>query len=98
MNNLIATLHTLGMRLQDRHRGATERDNEAGMTTVEVVVITLALVLLAGVVFAFFNTYVRANSTSSPEHAYPTLTHPPRPAPRTTSPGRRTARVGELSS
>lgn len=59
MNHLIATLHTLGMRLQDRHRDATQRNNEAGMTTVEVVVITLALVLLAGVVFAFFNTYVQ---------------------------------------
>lgn len=57
MAQLLATMHTLGLRLRDRIDAAS-KDREAGLTTVEIVLWVGFLVLLAGVVYAFLSGYI----------------------------------------
>ena len=57
MAQLLATMHTLGLRLRDRIDAAS-KDREAGLTTVEIVMWVGFLVLLAGVVYVFLSGYI----------------------------------------
>ena len=57
MAQLLATMHTLGLRLRDRIDAAS-KDRESGLTTVEIVLWVGFLVLLAGVVYAFLSGYI----------------------------------------
>ena len=55
MTYLLATLHTLGVTLRDR---TTTRD-ERGASTLETVFWAVALLTLAGIVYAAISAYIQ---------------------------------------
>lgn len=58
MVTLYTTLRILGATLRERIEPASGENREAGLTTVEIVVWTAALVILAGIVYAAFQAFV----------------------------------------
>ena len=59
MTHLYATLHTLGVTLHDRVRAIRGQDPERGAGTLEIVFWAVALLALAGVVYAAINAYIQ---------------------------------------
>ena len=57
MTYLYATLHTLGVNMRDRIDSA-RHDNERGASTIEIVFWAVALLALAGIVYAAINAYI----------------------------------------
>jgi len=57
MTYLYATLRTLGVSLRDRVETA-HRDTERGASTIEIVFWAVALLALAGIVYAAINAYI----------------------------------------
>jgi ABC-type dipeptide/oligopeptide/nickel transport system permease component len=57
MTCLYATLHTLGVSLRDRVEAA-RRDAERGASTIEIVFWAVALLALAGLVYAAISAYI----------------------------------------
>ena len=55
MTHLYATLHTLGVTLADRVRA---QNRERGARTLEIVFWAVALLALAGIVYAAINAYI----------------------------------------
>ena len=55
MTYLLATLHTLGVTLRDR----TITRDERGASTLETVFWAVALLTLAGIVYAAINGYIQ---------------------------------------
>ena len=58
MHHLLATLHTLGLTLADRSRATRAETPERGASTIEVVFWAVALLALAGVVYAAIQAYI----------------------------------------
>ena len=59
MHYLIATMHTLGIKADDVVVSRRERlRNEDGASTIEVVFWVVALLVLAGLVYAAISAYV----------------------------------------
>jgi len=54
---LYVTLHTLGVRLRQRHHDRTT--DERGLTTVEIALWAAAFVVLAGIVYLAFQTFIQ---------------------------------------
>ena len=59
MTYLYATLHTLGVGLRDRLEAA-RRDAERGASTIEIVFWAVALLALAGMVYAAISAFISA--------------------------------------
>ena len=57
MTYLYATLRTLGVSLRDRVETA-HQDTERGASTIEIVFWAVALLALAGIVYAAINAYI----------------------------------------
>ena len=57
MRLLYATLHTLGVTLQDRIDRLRE-DGETGAATIEIVFWAVGLLVLAGIVYAFLSGWI----------------------------------------
>lgn len=57
-HHLIATLLTFGLTLRDRARTARTRAGDEGASTIEMVFWSVALLALAGLVYAAIRTYV----------------------------------------
>ena len=57
MRLLYATLHTLGVSLQDRI-DRLRTDDEAGAATIEIVFWAVGLLVLAGIVYAFLSGWI----------------------------------------
>lgn len=72
MTYLIATLHTLGIRLTDKSlelsdrakKTLRERDNEAGSLTMENVLWAVAIIVIVGIAVGAITAYVRSKSNS----------------------------------
>lgn len=58
MTYLLATLHTLGVTQRDRVTTYASRD-ERGASTLETVFWAVALLTLAGIVYAAINAYIQ---------------------------------------
>lgn len=58
MNYLYATLHTLGAQLRDRTERLRTEETERGASTIEIVFWAVALLALAGVVYAAIQAYI----------------------------------------
>ena len=58
MTYLYATLHTLGVALRGRVRPAADRNREEGASTIEIVFWAVALLALAGIVYAAISAYI----------------------------------------
>ena len=56
--HMIATLHTAGLRLRDRLTPAGEQRDERGASTLEIVFWAVALLALAGIVYAAIQAYI----------------------------------------
>lgn len=59
MTYLYATLHTLGVSLRDRVETA-RHDAERGASTIEIVFWAVALLVLAGIVYAALTAYINS--------------------------------------
>lgn len=57
MRLLYATLHTLGVTLQDRI-DRLQKDGETGAATIEIVFWAVGLLVLAGIVYAFLSGWI----------------------------------------
>lgn len=57
MRLLYATLHTLGISLEDRI-DRLRKDGETGAATIEIVFWTVGLLVLAGIVYAFLTGWI----------------------------------------
>ena len=57
MRLLYATLHTLGVTLQDRI-DRLRKDGETGAATIEIVFWAVGLLVLAGIVYAFLSGWI----------------------------------------
>jgi hypothetical protein len=57
MRLLYATLHTLGISLEDRI-DRLRKDGEAGAATIEIVFWAVGLLVLAGIVYAFLTGWI----------------------------------------
>jgi ABC-type dipeptide/oligopeptide/nickel transport system permease component len=57
MTYLYAILHTLGVNMRDRVETA-HHDTERGASTIEIVFWAVALLALAGIVYAAINAYI----------------------------------------
>lgn len=70
MTYLIATLHTLGIRLTDKSlelpdrakKTLRERDHEAGSLTMENVLWAVAIIAIVGIAVGAITVYVRSQS------------------------------------
>ena len=58
MTYLYATLYTLGVSLRDRVEAARREDPEQGASTLEIVFWAVALLALAGIVYAAIQAYI----------------------------------------
>ena len=58
MTHLYAPLHTLGVPLRERAAAARGQDRERGASTLEIVFWAVALLALAGIVYAAINAYI----------------------------------------
>ena len=59
MTHLYATLHTLGVTLRERAAAARGQDRVRGASTLEIVFWAVALLALAGIVYAAINAYIQ---------------------------------------
>jgi len=57
MRLLYATLHTLGVTLEDRI-DRLRKDGETGAATIEIVFWAVGLLVLAGIVYAFLSGWI----------------------------------------
>ncbi|KAB7740055.1 hypothetical protein GA707_19755 [Nostocoides sp. F2B08] len=57
MRLLYATLHTLGVTLEDRI-DRLRKDGEKGAATIEIVFWAVGLLVLAGIVYAFLSGWI----------------------------------------
>ena len=57
MRLLYATLHTLGVTLQDRI-DRLRKDGETGAATIEIVFWAVGMLVLAGIVYAFLSGWI----------------------------------------
>ena len=57
MRLLYATLHTLGVSLEDRI-DRLRKDGETGAATIEIVFWAVGLLVLAGIVYAFLSGWI----------------------------------------
>jgi hypothetical protein len=57
MRLLYATLHTLGVALDDRI-DRLRKDGETGAATIEIVFWAVGLLVLAGIVYAFLSGWI----------------------------------------
>ena len=57
MRLLYATLHTLGISLEDRI-DRLRKDGETGAATIEIVFWAVGLLVLAGIVYAFLSGWI----------------------------------------
>lgn len=66
MHYLIATLHTMGVRVQDKVEDAqtTLRNREEGSVTIEQVLWAIAVIAFVGIVVAAITAYVTNKSKS----------------------------------
>ncbi len=55
---MVATLHTAGVRLRDRFTSEGGQRDERGASTLEIVFWAVALLALAGIVYAAISTYI----------------------------------------
>ncbi|MBT9273642.1 hypothetical protein KMZ32_06085 [Phycicoccus sp. MAQZ13P-2] len=55
---LVATLHTAGVRLPERLTPTQAQRDERGASTLEIVFWAVALLLLAGIVYAALTAYI----------------------------------------
>ncbi|GGB21802.1 hypothetical protein GCM10011492_09620 [Flexivirga endophytica] len=70
MTYLIATLHTLGMRLTDKGNELSDRakttlrehDNEAGSLTMENVLWAVAIIIIVGIAVGAITAYVKSKA------------------------------------
>ena len=58
MTYLCATLHTLGVAIRGRAESARTQNREEGASTIEIVFWAVALLALAGVVYAAISAYI----------------------------------------
>ena len=58
MTYLYATLHTLGAGIRDRAQTAAAQGREEGASTLEIVFWAVALLALAGIVYAAISAYI----------------------------------------
>lgn len=59
MTHFYATLRTLGVTLRERAAAARGQDRERGASTLEIVFWAVALLALAGIVYAAINAYIQ---------------------------------------
>jgi hypothetical protein len=59
-HHLIATLLTFGLTLRDRARTVLTRADDQGASTIETVFWSVALLALAGLVYAAIQAYVNS--------------------------------------
>ena len=67
MNHLIATLHTLGVRIQDNVDDAhmtLRKNREEGSVTIEQVLWAIAVIAFVGIVVAAITNYVTSKAKS----------------------------------
>ena len=58
MTYLYATVYTLGVGIHDRAQTAPARNREEGASTIEIVFWAVALLALAGIVYAAISAYI----------------------------------------
>ena len=59
MHYLAATLHTLGVKMNEHARTKIEQDQERGSVTIEQVLWAIAMIAIVGIVVAAITAFVK---------------------------------------
>jgi len=62
MHYLAATLHTLGVKMNEHARTKIDQDPERGSVTIEQVLWAIAMIAIVGIVVAAITAYVTSKS------------------------------------